>query len=44
VHTSVFKTDNQQNVLYSTWNSAQHYVAAWMGGSLGESGYMFLHG
>ena len=22
-------------VLYSTWNSAQCYVAAWMGGSLG---------
>ena len=24
-----------QNLLYSTWNSAQHYVAAWMGGRFG---------
>ena len=23
-----------QNLLYSTWNSAQCYVAAWMGGGL----------
>ena len=28
----MFKIDNQQDLLYSTWNSAQCYVAAWMGG------------
>ena len=27
--------DNQQDLLYSTWNSAQCYVAAWMGGRFG---------
>ena len=27
---------------YSTWNSAQCCVAAWMGGSLGENGYMYM--
>ena len=30
VHTAKFKMDNK-NLLYSTWNSAQCYVAAWMG-------------
>ena len=29
-----------KNLLYSTGNSAQRYVAAWMGGELGEIGYM----
>ena len=29
---------------YSTWNSAQCCVAAWMGGSLGENGYMYMYG
>ena len=24
-----------KNLLYSTWNSAQCYVAAWIGGGLG---------
>ena len=27
-------------LLYSTGSSAQYYVAAWMGGGLGENGYM----
>ena len=36
VHTAVFKMDNQQEATYSTENSAQCYVAAWMGGKLGE--------
>ena len=27
----IFKTDNQQELLYSTGSSAQCYVAAWMG-------------
>ena len=28
----------------STGNSAQCYVAAWMGGSLGENGYVYMYG
>ena len=28
-----------KDLLYSTGNSAQAYVAAWMGGELGEKGY-----
>ena len=28
--------DNQQVLLYSTGDSAQCYVAAWMGGEFGE--------
>ena len=36
VHTAIFKMDNK-SLLYSTWNSAQCYVAAWMGrGFIGE--------
>ena len=31
-------------VLYSTWNSAQCYVVAWMGESLGENEYMYMYG
>ena len=31
-YTAVFKMDNQQVLLYSTENSAQCHVAAWMGG------------
>ena len=30
--------------LYSTGNSAQYYVAAWMGGELGENDYMHMYG
>ena len=33
VHTAILKTDNQLDLLYSTWKSAQCYVVAWMGGS-----------
>ena len=33
-----------KNLLYSTWNSAQCYVPAWMGSGLGESGYMYRYG
>ena len=29
-----------KDLLYSTVNSAQCYVAAWMGGHLGENGYI----
>ena len=30
VHTAMFKMDNQQGLTYSTWNSVQCYMAAWM--------------
>ena len=33
-----------KNLLYSTWNSAQCCVAAWMGVGLGENGYMCMYG
>ena len=29
---------------YSTWDSSQCYVAAWMVGDLGENGYMKVYG
>ena len=31
-------------LLCSTGNSAQCYVAAWMGGEFGENGYMYMYG
>ena len=34
MYTAIFKMDNQQG-LYSTWNSAQCYVEAWIGGAFG---------
>ena len=38
--------DNHKDLLYSTWNSAQCYVPAWMGGAGGlrENGYMYVYG
>ena len=33
-----------KDLLYSTGNSAQCYVAAWMGGEFGEKGYMYMYG
>ena len=33
-----------KDLLYSTWNSAQAYVPAWMGGGLAENGYMYMYG
>ena len=33
--TAIFRKDNQQEPTYSTGNSAQGYVAAWMGGKFG---------
>ena len=35
VHTADLKWITNQDLLYSTWNSAQCYVAAWMGGEFG---------
>ena len=35
----------KKDLLYSTWNSAQCYVAAWTeGGSLKENKYMYMYG
>ena len=31
-------------LLYSTWNSAQCYVLAWMGREFGDNGYMYVYG
>ena len=39
-----FKWITNKDLLYSTWNSAQGYVAAWMEGTLGENGYMCMYG
>ena len=33
-----------KDLLYSTGNSAQCYVAACMGGGLGEDGFMYTYG
>ena len=44
VHTAISKMDNNKDLLYSTGNSAQGYVAAWMGGSVGENADMSLNG
>ena len=30
LHTAIFKMNNHKDLLYSTWNSAQCYVPAWM--------------
>ena len=39
-HTAIFKMDN---LLQSTWNSAQCYVADWMGGGFqGEQIYEYV--
>ena len=38
------KRITNNDLLYSTGNSAQGYVAAWMGGESGENGYMFMYG
>ena len=45
VHTLLYlKWIINKDLLYSTWNSAQCYVVAWMGRDLGENGYMFMYG
>ena len=36
VHTAMFKMDNQQGLTYSTWNSVQCYMVAWMGAEFRE--------
>jgi hypothetical protein len=32
-----------KDLLYSTWNSVQCDVAAWMGGEFGENEYMHMY-
>ena len=36
VYTALFKMITNKVLLYSTWNSAQCYAAAWMGGEFGR--------
>ena len=44
VYTAIYKMKNQQGpAVYSTGNSAQCYVAAWMGGEFGENGCMCMY-
>ena len=38
------KWKTNKDLLYNTWNSAQCYVAAWMGEGLGETGYLYIYG
>ena len=38
-----FKWITNKDLLHSTWNSAQCYVEAWIGESLGENGYMYMY-
>ena len=33
-----------KDLRYSTWNSAQCHVAAWVGGEFGENGHMCMYG
>ena len=36
--------DNQQGLIVQNINSAQYYVAVWIGGGLGKKGYMYMYG
>ena len=42
VHAADLKWMINKDLRYSTGNSAQGYVAAWMGGELGENGYVYM--
>ena len=33
-----------KDLLYSTWNSTQYYMAAWMGGEFGEWIHICMYG
>ena len=44
VCTAVLKMDDQQVLHYSTGNSAQWYVVAWMGGDFAGNEYMYMSG
>ena len=44
-HTLLYlKWITNKDLLYSTGNSAQCHVPAWMGGEFGENGYMYIYG
>ena len=43
VHTAAFEVDSQQGSVYST-ETSKCYVAAWVGGVLGENGYICMYG
>ena len=32
-----------KDLLYITWNSPPCYVTTWMGGGLGENGYVYMY-
>ena len=38
------KWTTNKDLLYSTGNSAQCYMAAWIEGKFGENGYMYTYG
>ena len=39
-----FKWITKKDLLYSTWNSSQYYVAPWMGGvSVGERIHVYMY-
>ena len=42
VMTAIFKMDNQQDLRYRTGNTAQCYVAAWMGGEFGGEWHLYM--
>ena len=44
VCTAALKMDDQQVLHYSTGNSAQWYVVAWMGGDFAGNEYMYMSG
>ena len=39
-----FNWMTNKDLLFSTWNSAQCYVAAWIGGEFEGEGYMYMYG
>ena len=38
------KQITNKDLLYSTWNSAQCYVADWVRGGWEKNGYMYIYG
>ena len=44
VWTVILKWITNKDLPYSTWNSAQRYVAAWIGGEFGGEGYTYMYG
>ena len=45
MHTLLYsKWITKKDLLYSTENSAQCFVAVWMGRSLGDNGYVYMYG